>query len=210
MVIILCVLLNTTIAAAATINWSNITLSGSHPNFSFTDPTLGTVSLAYSGDTEVYGISKEFAGVDTLQFGNTGGESLTMSWSNPVVDMNIQIWDIDAIRNTIGESVSLTANATVSSVSIHTTDVWMPSTQTLGNDGTANPNGSADNFSVINFYNSSGFDSITFNWAIDTGTGRMGIGEVQVVPLPPAIYLLGAGIVGLLSFRKRKTQQKES
>lgn len=178
---------------ASILDWSGITLSGSYPNFSFSNPTLGLVNLAYSSDTELYGINTSLGGVSTLNLGNTGGESLTMSWANPIVDMNLQIWDIDAIPGTKGESVTFTTAATVSVVSLHATDSWDSSMLTLSSDGTANSNSDPANFSVMNFANSAGFTSITFDWSVP-GNGRMGIGEAQVVPVPGAVFL---GMIGL-------------
>jgi len=123
-----------------------------------------------------------------------------------MVDMDLQIWDIDAIPGTIGESVVFTTTATVSVVSLHTTDAWDSITQTLGNDGTANNNSDPLNFSVMNFANPVGFTSITFDWTVScgSGTGKMGIGEAQVVPAPGAVLLgmIGLSIAGV-KLRKR-------
>jgi len=196
-------LLNSASVSATTVNWSDITLSGSFPNFSFSNSVLGLVNLSYSNDTEVFGIQNALGGVDTLQLGNTGGESLILSWANPIENLNIPIWDIDAIPGTSGESVTFTTTATISPVSLHTSDEWIFATQTLSHDGTANPNGDPNNFSVLNFTSATGFDSIRFDWAVE-GTGRMGIGEIQVVPLPPAVFLFAVGILGIFSFARSK------
>ncbi len=205
-------LLNATSAVASTIDWNNVTISGSFPGFSFTDSTLGLVNLSYSSDSEFSGISSDRHNVGTLQLGNTSGESLTMSWSNSVVEMSMQIWDIDAVPRTSGENVTFTTAATVFPVFLHSTDTWDSATNTLGNDRTVNTNNDPDNFSLIQFTNLGGFNSITFDWTVaGRGRGVMGIGEIQagpepqVVPLPAAIYLFGAGIVGLFRFANLKT-----
>jgi hypothetical protein len=198
----------TTVCVASSLDWSNVTLSGSYPDFSFSHPTLGNVSLSYSNDAEIFGIENRFAGIDTLNLGNTGGESLTMSFSNPAVNMNMQLWDIDAVPPTNGEALTFVTAATVSLVNLHPTDVWDPDTLTLSSDGSANPNTQVNNFSVINFSDSAGFTSITFNWEISGRfSGIFGIGElsaIQAVPLPPAIYLLGSGIAALFFLKKRR------
>jgi len=198
-VVTLGMLLNTTVYAAQIVDWSSVTLSGSFPNFSFSNSTLGTVNLSYSSDAEVYGISNRFDGADTLNVGNTGGESLTMSWSNPVSSINVQIWDIDAVPPTNGESVKFVTSANVSVVSLHSTDVWHSGTQTLTNDGTANSNSEPDNFTVLRFSKPSGFNSITFNWEIDGGyTGSFGIGEVTQQNFIPTLSEWGMTVLFIL------------
>jgi hypothetical protein len=88
--------------------------------------------------------------------------------------------------------------------------VWNAGTQSLSSDGTANNNGDAGNFTVMNFADPSGFTSIQFNWAVE-GSGVVGIGElsaIQAVPLPSALYSLGSGIIGFICIFKRRKAEK--
>ncbi len=205
-------LLNATSVAASTIDWNNLIQTGSFPSYSFSDSTLGLVNLSYSSGSTVSGVSSDRHGVGTLLLGNSSGQSLTMSWSNSVNELSMQIWDIDAMPGKSNETVTFTTTASVSPVFLHSTDIWDSATQTLGNDGTLNINDSSDNFSLIHFANSGGFNSITFDWSVaGIGSGSMGIGDIlvvepdaQVVPLPSAIYLFGAGIIGLFRFANQK------
>lgn len=132
-----------------------------------------------------------------------------MSWSNPITNLDMEIWDIDAIPSTVGETVNIVTGATISPVALNSTDIWNASKQTLGSDGTANSNSASDNFTVLNFFDPLGFNSITFNWTA-AGTGIMGIGAIenisgttQPVPEPATILLLSLGLVGLAGFRKK-------
>ena len=59
----------------------------------------------------------------------------------------------------------------------------------------------------MNFADIYGFTSITFDWALGGGTGRMGIGEfssIQAVPVPAAVWLFGSGLIGLNGIARRK------
>lgn len=190
---------------ASTVDWSTVTLSGTFPNYSFSDATLGLVSIDYSNDTEFFGVQTPFGGVETLLLGNTGGESLTISWSNNVVNLEMPIWDIDALPATSGESVTFVTTASVSPVSLHSTDIWNATTLTLSSDGTANPNTDLGNFTVMSFVDPVGFNSVTLNWSV-SGTGITGIGNltVQAVPTPAAVWLFGSGLLGLVAVARRK------
>ena len=197
----------TTPSHASTVDWTTVTLSGAFPNYSFTDSSLGLVTIEYSTDSEIYGLRTLFGSRYMLTLGDTGGESLTISWSNSVVGLDIPIWDIDAVEGTIGESVSLATTANVSPLSLHSTDVWDASTLTLSSDGTSNPNQNLLNFSVLRFFDPAGFNSITFNFDIAGGyTGGMGVGNMTVstIPVPAAIWLFGSGLVGLIGLARRK------
>jgi hypothetical protein len=191
---------------ASTVEWSGVALYGPFPSYSFTDTTLGTVTINYSNGASLHGIGTTFGNVDTLLLGTTDGESLTMSWTNnDVFSLEIPIWDIDGISTTAGESVTFVTSATVSPVSLHPTDVWDASTQTLSSDGTLNTNSDTD-YTIMSYVNPAGFNSITFNWNIigDT-TGGMGIGDITItaVPVPAAIWLFGSGLIGLIGFTRR-------
>lgn len=199
--LVLATLLQSSVCAASTIDWSAVTLSGAFPDFSFVDATLGLVEITYSIDTEIFGIDDALADIDTLLLGNTGGESLTISWANPVNSMNIHIWDIDATGDP-GERLIFVSSAVATPVSLHPTDEWDASSQTLSSDLSANPNFDPTNFSIMNFSDPGGFNSITFNWLV-SGTGATGVGEIHVIPLPPALYLFAAAVVALFGGGRR-------
>lgn len=207
---ILAVFFSTTVVRAMTLDWSTITLGGTFPNFSFSDPTLGTVNLSYS-NAERSGISNQFA-ESTLILGNTGDESLTMSWSNSVTDLNLEIWDIDSLSSTANnESLAFVTTASVSPNILHSTDVWVSATNTITGEGTNNSNSLLGNFSLMNFANAGGFNSITFNWSLEgAGTGSFGIGnvnDIQPVPEPSTVLLMGTGLIGLIGYSWRKQKK---
>ena len=211
--IVAAALLGTNTAYASTLDWSAVSLDGAFPDFSFTDATLGDVTISYSNDTEFYGLTSTFAN-DSLGFGDTGGETLTFSWSNSVESMNVTFWDVDAEPDTLGESLTFTTFADVSIVSLGSTDLWNVGTETLSSSyGTKTDNKDPGNFSVLNFSNASGFNEITFNWSVDSGVdsvGSVGIGDITditVVPLPAAFWLFGSGLIGLIGIARRKKAQ---
>lgn len=199
----------TTSTHASTIDWSTVALDGTFPSYTFIDATLGTVNVNYSIDTELpfYGIRDLFGSDESLAIGNTGGELLTLSWTNTVFNMEIPIWDVDAFMATGGESVTFATSATVSPVSLHSSDVWDASTLTLSNDGTENANQNPFNFTLMRFVNPAGFNSVTFNLEIADGiTGGVGVGDLTInpVPVPAAIWLFGSGLIGLIGIARRK------
>ena len=206
--VILCILLNTSAFASQNVDWSTVTLSGTFPSFSFSHSTLGDVTLSYSSNNVDYGMLNGLFAEPTLRLGTNGGESLTMSWSNPVTYFNMEIWDIDAEEGQIGEDVTFVTSATTSIVAIHPTDIWDNTTQNLSSNGDPNENSEVGNFSVLNFANPIGFDAITFNWEVTGGTGAMGIGEISSIsvapePISSTLFIVGGATLGLRRFRKK-------
>ncbi|GMR18540.1 MAG: hypothetical protein BMS9Abin33_0957 [Gammaproteobacteria bacterium] len=199
-------LLGTNSVYAATLDWSTVSLTGAFPEYSLTNATLGDITISYSIDTEFSGLTNVFPS-RALAFGDTGGETLAFSWSNPVESMNIQFWDLDANPGTLGESLTFTTTAGVSLVSLGSTDLWNAGTETLSSDGSQDANGQLDNFSILNFSNPSGFSEIVFNWSIDSGVGSTGIGNITVVPLPAAFWLFGSGLIGLAGMAKLRRKK---
>ena len=196
--VVLCTQLISVDVSASTVDWSTTSLSGSFPNYSFSDPTLGTVSLSYSNDAQLYGIINYFA-QNTLGLGLDEGVSLTISWSNPITNMNMQLWDIDGLGGGSIESVSVASAAAVTPVSL-ATDLWDAGTQTLSGDGTVDDNANPNNYSVLNFSDPGGFSSITLNWHTpDPGGAGVGqLSEISTVPVPPSVVLLLSGLLGML------------
>jgi len=189
-------------AKAGVLDWSNVSLTGTFPTFSFVASTLGNVTVAYSSSTEEFGISTVFGGgEDTLLLGATGDESVTISWSNPITSVNLALWDIDySGAGGVNEAVQISALASISPIFIHATDVWDLFTTTLSADGvTINSQVDPNNFSVLNFSNPSGFLSITLTWDLagGNGTGSLGIGDLTSVPEPTTLALLTLGLAGL-------------
>jgi len=164
------------------VDWSNMSLTGSFPEFTFSHSQLGTVSLSYSLNSEVYGIDTVFGKAPTLQLGNTGDESLTMSWTEPVTRLNLRFWDIDAGGPNSGlESLTLTTKARISPSAMHPTDAWRR--PTLYSDGTANSNYDRRNYTDLQFDAPAGFNSITLEWHLsDNSTGSLGIGRIAGSP----------------------------
>lgn len=202
-------LVNPLAALAATIDWSGVTLGGAFPNFTFSDAMLGDVSLSYSGDTEFFGIQTVYVGDETLQLGNTGGETLTMSWTNAATSLDIAFWDVDGVSSALFETLDIDTAAVVSLVSLSPTDVWNAGLQQLSGDGTADSEFDPDNFSVLNFSSPGGFNSITFNWAVG-GTGVVGIGDITsitTVSAPASLALLIPGLI-VLAARRRSRQHR--
>lgn len=207
-VVIFGMLSYSTMIRAVTIDWSGVILGGTFPNFSFSDTTLGTVSVSYSDTTEKFGIDDQFGGVDNLLVGNVSAQSLAIEWTNPITSMDLSLWDIDAIPGTVGENVVISSSAAISLVSLHPTDTWNSSTLTLASlFGVPNNNSLTDNFSQFNFFDPAGFTSISFDFSVASGTGTLGIGDFQdlaPIPIPAAGWLFGTALLGLLALGRRK------
>ena len=177
-------------------DWSDITLSGSYPSYSFENATLGTVTITYSLGAEYEGISTEAAPDHTLVLGNTGGETMTLQWSNPVPMLDIPLWDIDSNLNSpsANEYVNVVTDALVVPLQIHPTDLWDPALVRLTSGGTVDSNSDPDNYSVLRLQNPLGITSIMFDWHIEPQTGIMGLGDLDVFSVWSD---LGGGTVGV-------------
>ena len=88
-------------------------------------------------------------------------------------------------------------------VALRPTDVWDSGTQMLSSNLTANSNSDPTNFSVMNFADPKGFNSIIFNWTVSPSTGATGNGQIHVIPLPPATYLFVAAAAVLARSGRR-------
>lgn len=205
--IVLC--MSTSAVHASSIDWSTVTLAGTFPTFTFTDPQLGLVTLNYSTDSEQFGLNPTTFPEATLMLGNTSGEQLVMSWANPVQSLDLRIWDIDSADPSSNELVMFTSSAASIAPSVlHATDIWTAATKTLSSDGSTTSNSTAGNFSIITLQDPATFSSVTFDWTVTGGsfTGILGIGRVGQLGTAPEPSTFALATLGLLSlgFTRRR------
>lgn len=173
-------------ASSADLDWSNVTLKGTFPTFTFQHPTLGTVTVVYSTNTEEFGITNLWAASESLRLGYSGGESVVISWTNAITSAELLMWDVDySGAGGSTEAVQIVASATFNPVSLHATDSWDAATHTLSGGTTLNAQDDPTNFSVIRFSSAAGFNAMTLNWNMvgGIGTGSLGIGDLRNIVL---------------------------
>ena len=207
----LAVVLTSATAQCQIIDWNSVTLSGGPNVYTFSNSTLGTVTVTYSNE-EFDGINSTTFGDTVLQAGNTGDETLQLSWTNPINDFTFEIWDIDGTAtgptreeltvSSPGAAIAPSPNA-FWPTGLHATDTWVAGSNLLhGQFGIPDINNLFLNFSTLRFTNPAGITQVDFNWVLNgdpSQTGVFALGDmVQSVPEPSTVCMLAIGCLGFL------------
>lgn len=179
------------------IDWSTVTLEGSNP-YTFTDPTLGEVTLTYSGNFQLAGVTDLFGGLPLLGLGELNGSNgaiLTIGWETPIRSMNVRAYDLD-----LSESDTFTFPG-CEIIRLASEDP--PSGNLIGNrlqgPGADLPNGDPDNFqeAVVIGRSLTSF-SVTFTRpGPGSGGHAINFGVSSQIPPQPCADLNFDGLVNL-------------
>ena len=185
------------------IDWSDVVLDGNNP-YTFTDSTLGDVTITYSGNYSQAGVIYQFSSEPLLGLGETGTGTGTVeiAWANPVTSLNLQMWDLD-----LGEFNLIFVPDGVN-LSLVSDNPHAANDQLIGNMMTGSefdePNASNTNYAEVQM-SGSAFTEFSVEFQRpggSSGAHALGIGEAVPVPAPAALGLFGAAIAS--SGRRRR------
>ncbi len=189
-------------ALAQYVDWSQVTLDGDNP-YTFTDAALGDVTITYSGNYKLPGVIWNFGSQALLGLGENGQGSgtVTVSWTQPLVSLNVQMWDLDLgefdlIYVPDGVELTLIADNPLTG-----TDELIGNKMT-GAGGDL-PNGNTNNYAEVQM-SGAAFTQFAIEFqrpGNNSGGHALGMGEA-VVPAPATLALLGLG--GLCARSRRR------
>jgi len=192
------------VAPAAPIDWSAVTLDGTNP-YTFTDTTLGLVTITYSGNYKDDGIITLFGSRELLGLGEnpgTGSGTVTLTWEHALTSLDLNLWDLDLSEYDlihVGTDVSLELIAPNPLGGANALDG-----NRLNGSGADLPNGAANNFATVRL-TGAGFTefAVEFQRPGSSGGGHaIGFGDFVPVPAPASVSLL-AGLALAGSRRRR-------
>lgn len=185
------------------IDWSGVTLDGANP-YTFTDATLGEVTVTYSGNYKNEGIITNFGSRELLGLGETGQGSgtVTLTWQHAITSLDLNLWDLDLSEYDlihVGDDVALeliSPNPLGGASAL--------SGNRLSGSGSGLPNGATNNFATVRL-TGAGFTQFAVEFQRpggDSGGHAIGFGDFVPVPAPAAAAVLGLG--ALAGTRRRR------
>ncbi len=196
------------VSQAALLDFSTITLDGTAPSYTFTDATLGNVSIEYSGGYQLDGITNIFGGVDSLGLGeiSTNPGIVSLSWSNAISSLDLRYYDLDLNETAtfrLEDNVSIMLLANPTNNNTLSNNVLSANSLDISNSNT-------DNYSELRITGAD-FSTLTIDFTRPGSSGggsSFGFGNattsISTVPVPAAAWLFGSALLGFFGFTHRK------
>ena len=188
-------------ARADMVDLTTVTLEGDNP-FTFSEATLGQVSLEYSGNYHVEGIVTQWGSTSTIGLGELGIGSgiINVSWEHAITSIDIRVYDLDLSEF---DDFSIAEGTTLSLVESNPFGPASPlNGLRLTGSGSDLPNAAENNYTLVRISGAAFTEfTIEFQRPGSSGGGHsIGFGDF-VVPSPGATILLLAG--GFVTSRRR-------
>lgn len=205
-------------AHADVFDFNGTLIAGVYPDFTFTEATLGTVTVVYTAPNHPLAVNPLvdiYGGVDSLMMGGL----VDISWQNPITSLDLRLYDLD-LREfatfTLETGVVLSTPGQLNGAML---DIG---TNTINATAADLGNGNSNNYTEIRL-NGDTFTSFSLLQRRPTGlNGASGLGfgnavlptvggggnqtggGATTVDAPETLSLLGLGLVAMRAARRRR------